>query len=98
MKKTPASGARGSSSLDPILVILAQSASNRGHVVPSGSEAVQPSDSPGVLIQKYASTTSGRAVLAVGGSPRKAERRLHHALQSDDRASSLPFRAVSIIM
>jgi hypothetical protein len=94
----PASGARGSPSLAPKLVSLAQSGSKRTHASPLGSRSEHPSLSPGVLTHTYASTMSGSPVCAVGGRPRAAPRRLHQAWQSDTRAFALPLRAVSMRM
>jgi hypothetical protein len=55
----------------------AQNVSKRGHARPLGSSCVQPSDSPGVFSQKYASINDGYAVAAVGGTPMPAPRMLH---------------------
>eukprot|EP00965_Chrysotila_dentata_P211818 6186658-Pleurochrysis_carterae.AAC.4 len=64
-KNAPASGTRGSPGLLPIDAGELQSVSWRAHAEPSGSVAEQPSDSPGVFIQKNAST-SARPVSVVG--------------------------------
>mmetsp|Transcript_24386 Transcript_24386/g.71469 ORF Transcript_24386/g.71469 Transcript_24386/m.71469 type:complete len:215 (-) Transcript_24386:174-818(-) len=95
----PASGARASISYErePSDALLPQAASKRGHRPRSpGRYSEHPSLSPGVLIQKKASTMS-RPVAIVGCGPAVASRRLHHWWHSSGpRASGLPLRDVSM--
>eukprot|EP00964_Phaeocystis_antarctica_P146398 scaffold112665_cov69-Phaeocystis_antarctica.AAC.2 len=91
----PASGARGSPALEPSESVEPQKPSYRPQALPSARCEVQPSLSPGVFSQKYASTKSGRAVSAVGHNPRPAPRILHQ-LEQSSRMSSTPLRPVSI--
>mmetsp|Transcript_30435 Transcript_30435/g.41668 ORF Transcript_30435/g.41668 Transcript_30435/m.41668 type:complete len:99 (-) Transcript_30435:434-730(-) len=72
-----------------------QNESYLGHVDPSGSNCVHPSDSPGVFNQKYASTSAGAAVAAVGSMPIPAPRALHQFAQLL-RIFPTPLRPVSI--
>ena len=95
MNHWPASGARGSPALEPSESAEPQKPSYRPQALPSARCEVQPSLSPGVFSQKYASTKSGRAVSAVGHNPRPAPRMLHQ-LEQSCRMSSTPLRPVSI--
>ena len=95
--QSPASGALGSPGMEPIESIDAQLRSNRGQYEPSGRRSVQPSLSPGVFSQKYASMREGRSVVAVGVRPRPAPLMLHQFAHDCRRTWSTPLRPVSMM-
>ena len=92
----PATGTLGSPPLFPRLSLEPQKESNLAQVVPSGSCCVQPSLSPGVLSQKYASMREGKSVEDVGKRPTPEFLILHQLAQSE-RIPSTPLRPVSMI-
>jgi len=90
-------GERGSPLREPSESYDPQKESYLGHWVPSGSICVQPSDSPGVFSQRYASIREESDVVVVGLWPTPAFLMLHQLAQSW-RMSVTPLRPVSMIM